>query len=78
MTAKKFVIEAVKKLPEKSSYQDIREKLDLLLAIHEAEESISRGEGVSHEEVENKFDSWSQVWRSKSSGHRKQLTACVS
>lgn len=74
MSDKEFVLDAIQRLPARTSFSEIRTRIDFLAALKEAEASLDRGEGIPHAEVKKQFASWSKKWRSKSTGHRKQLT----
>jgi hypothetical protein len=58
MTAKAQVLEAVKKLPETATYEEIAKRIELLAAIREAQDEIARGQGVPLEDVLREIPSW--------------------
>jgi predicted transcriptional regulator len=72
MSDKEMVLRTIRRLPADVSVQQIRERVEFIAALKEAENSLDRGEGVSHEAVEKQFDSWVKEWHSKSSGRRKR------
>ncbi len=63
MTAKAHVLEAVKKLPETATYEEIAKRVELLAAVREAQEQIQRGEGIPLEDVLREI---SPAWVTKS------------
>ena len=58
MSTKQLAIEAIQKLPDDADFSDIREKLELLAALREAEEDFAAGRVVSHEEVGRRLETW--------------------
>ncbi len=63
MTAKAQVLEAVKKLPETATYEEIVKRVELLAAVREAQEQIQRGEGIPLEDALREI---SPAWITKS------------
>ena len=72
MSDKELVLNAIERLPKSATLAQIRERVEFLAALTEAERSLERGEGVPHEKVEKQFRSWVKRWRSKSSGRPKR------
>ena len=66
MSNKEMVIEAVRKLPENASLDQISEQIAMLAAIRRGERAIEEGKMISHEVVRERSESWS----SKSFGRR--------
>ena len=58
MSGKEQVLEAVAKMPEESTFEELVESLQLLAAIREGQEQIRRGQTVPHEQVEKEGRSW--------------------
>ena len=58
MTNKEFVIEAVRKLPEDATLDEISEEIALLAAIRRGEEAADAGRVMSHDEVKQRFAAW--------------------
>jgi predicted transcriptional regulator len=58
MTNKEAVIEAVRKLPDNASLDQISEEIAILAAIRRGEEAADGGRVISHEEVKRKFAAW--------------------
>jgi predicted transcriptional regulator len=59
MSDKDIVIEAVRKLPESATLNEISEEIAILAAIKEGEKDADEGRIVSHEEVKKRFAAWS-------------------
>lgn len=62
MTDKALVIEAVQKLPDSSTLQDIRREIEFMAAVQEGLDQIRRGEAVPLDTVEKKLR---EKWASK-------------
>lgn len=58
MSAKDLVIDAVRKMPDKVTLDEILEKLEILAAIRRAEEAAERGKVISHQEMKRRAESW--------------------
>jgi len=58
MSGKEQVLEAVAKMPEESTFEELVVSLQLLAAIREGQEQIRRGQTVPHEQVEKEWRSW--------------------
>jgi len=58
MTAKAHVLEAVKKLPDNLSYEEIAKRLEVLAALQEGLDQADNGQVVSMEEVERRMKTW--------------------
>jgi predicted transcriptional regulator len=59
MSDKDIVIEAVRKLPESATLNEISEEIAILAAIKRGEQAADEGRVVSHEEVKKRFAAWS-------------------
>jgi transcriptional regulator with XRE-family HTH domain/predicted transcriptional regulator len=58
MTQKEIVLEAVQKLPDDCSIDEIADRIDFLSAVQTGFDQIDRGEGIPHEEVKKQLASW--------------------
>ena len=58
MTVKEAVIEKLKSLPDDIGAQEIRERLDFILGVQSAMESMDRGEGVPKDKVRSMVKQW--------------------
>jgi predicted transcriptional regulator len=58
MSSKELVIEAVRKLPEDATLDEISEEIAILAAIRRGEAAAEAGQVVPHEEVKKRFGSW--------------------
>ncbi|MFZ0916758.1 MAG: hypothetical protein WAN04_07675 [Candidatus Udaeobacter sp.] len=58
MPAKVVVLEAIRKLPEESTFDEIRERIEFIAGVRKGLDEIQRGEVVSLDEVEKKIDKW--------------------
>ena len=68
LTEKELALTAIRSLDADASLDDIRNRIDLLLALRGAEQDVERGELVPHEQVAAEFTSWVTASRTKSSG----------
>jgi len=57
-SAKQMVLEAVHRLPEEASFQDIAEEVAFLAALRKGQDDISEGKVISNEEMKRRLDSW--------------------
>lgn len=58
MTDKQIVLEAIRKLPDDISIEEIAEDVEILAAIRKGEADIAAGRFKTHEEVEKLLASW--------------------
>ena len=65
MTDKQAVIDALKRLPEAASLEEITEELHIMAAVRRGRADIAAGRSKGHDEVEKLADSWATAWSSK-------------
>lgn len=58
MTAKATVLDAIEKLPDSASYEEIVRRIEFMAKVQNGMEQIRRGEGVSLEDVRQQVSSW--------------------
>lgn len=58
MNAKQMILEAVHRLPEEASFQDIAEEVAFLAAVREGEQDLKQGKVISNEEMKQRLNSW--------------------
>ncbi len=58
MSNKEIVIEAIRKLPEELSLEEIAEEVAVLAAIRKGEEDADAGRTIPHDEVKKRFQAW--------------------
>ncbi len=63
MTDKQAVVDALNRLPESASLEEITEELHIMAAIRRGRADIAAGRSRSHEEVEQLVDSWATAGR---------------
>jgi predicted transcriptional regulator len=61
MSNKELVIQALNKLPEDVSLEEITEEIATLAAIRRAEEAAEAGKVLPHEDVKTRFGSWTST-----------------
>ena len=65
MTDKQAVVDALDRLPEKASLEEITEELHIMAAIRRGRADIAAGRSKSHEEVIKLAESWATAWTLK-------------
>jgi predicted transcriptional regulator len=65
MTDKQAVMDALNRLPEVASLEEITEELHIMASIRRGRADIAAGSSRSHEEVEQLVDSWATAWTSR-------------
>ena len=65
MTDKQAVMDALQRLPENASLDQIAEELRLMAAIRKGRADIEAGRSKPHEEVEKMAKSWASAWGTK-------------
>ena len=63
MTDKQAVVDALNRLPESASLEEITEELHIMAAIRRGRADIAAGRSRRHEEVEQLVDSWATAAR---------------
>ena len=58
MSNKELVVDALRKMPEDVTLEEISEEIAILAAIKRGEEAIVAGRVVPHEEVKKRVASW--------------------
>ncbi len=58
MSNKEIVIEAIRKLPEELSLEEIADEIAVLAAIRKGEEDADAGRTIPHDEVKRRFQEW--------------------
>jgi predicted transcriptional regulator len=56
--AKQIVLEAVHRLPEEASFQDIADEIAFLAAVREGEEDVKHGRVISNDEMKKRLEQW--------------------
>ena len=65
MTDKQAVLDALKRLPENASLEEIAEELRIMGAVRRGRADIAAGRTKTHGEVEDLLESWATAWTSK-------------
>ena len=58
MTDKQMVLDAVNKLPEQATFEQIRDELDIIAGIKRGLAASEAGEVKTHQEVKEIISSW--------------------
>jgi predicted transcriptional regulator len=65
MTDKQAVIDALQRLPESASLDEISEELRIMAAIRRGRADVAAGRSKTLQEAEQLFESWASAWTSK-------------
>ena len=65
MTDKQAVIDALERLPENASLEEITEELRIMAAIRRGREDIAAGRIKTQEEMGLLVESWATAWTSR-------------
>ena len=68
MTDKQAVIDAIHRLPDNASLDEIAEELQSMAAIWRSRADVGAGRAKTHQETEELFESWASAWNSASAG----------
>jgi predicted transcriptional regulator len=58
MSNKELVIEAVRKMPDEATLEEISEEIAIFAAIRRGQEAIRVGDVMSHEEAKQRLSKW--------------------
>ena len=65
MTDKQAVLDALARLPERATLEEITEELHIMAAVRRGRSDIAEGRTKTHEEAEQLLESWATAWTSK-------------
>jgi predicted transcriptional regulator len=65
MTDKEAVLDALNRLPENASLEEITEELQIMAGVRRGREAIAAGRTKTQEEVKQLVDSWATRWALK-------------
>ena len=65
MTDKQAVLDALQRLPENASLEEIAEELRIMAAVRRGRADVAAGRTKTHPEVEDLLESWATAWTSK-------------
>lgn len=65
MTDKEAVIDALSRLPENASLEEITEELQIMAAVRRGRADIAAGRTKTQEEIKQLVESWATKWASK-------------
>ena len=65
MTDKQAVLDALQRLPENASLEEIAEELRIMAAVRRGRDDVTAGRTKTHREVEGLLESWATAWTSK-------------
>jgi len=65
MTDKEAVLDALKRLPESASLDEITEELRIMAAVRRGREDVASGRVKNHAEAESLLESWATAWATR-------------
>jgi predicted transcriptional regulator len=65
MTDKQAVVDALSRLPENASLEEITEELRIMEAVRRGRADVAAGRTKTQEEVQALMESWATAWTSK-------------
>lgn len=65
MTDKQAVMDALQRLPENASLEEITEELRIMAAVRRGRAEVEAGQTRTQEEVRDLLQSWATAWTSK-------------
>ena len=65
MTDKQAVVDALQRLPENATLEDIAEELRIMAAVRRGRADVAAGRTKTHEEAHELLESWATAWTSK-------------
>lgn len=65
MTDKEAVIDALKRLPENASLDEIAEELRIMAGVRRGRADLAAGRTKTHQEAKHLVESWATSWTSK-------------
>ena len=65
MTDKQAVMDALQRLPENVSFEEIREELRIMAAVRRGRADVGAGRTKTQQEVQDLVQSWAGEWASK-------------
>jgi predicted transcriptional regulator len=65
MTDKQAVMDALQRLPENASLDEITEELRIMASIRRGRADVAAGRTKTHEEAKSLVESWATAWTSR-------------
>jgi len=65
MTDKQAVLDALQRLPENASLEEITEELRIMAAVRRGRADVAAGRTKTQEEVQAQLESWATTWTIK-------------
>jgi predicted transcriptional regulator len=65
MTDKQAVVDALQRLPENASLEEITEELHIMAAVRRGRADVVAGRTKTHEEAQALLESWATAWTSR-------------
>jgi predicted transcriptional regulator len=65
MTDKQAVMDALQRLPEGATLEEISEELRIMASVRRGRADVAAGRTKTHKEAEKLLESWATAWTSK-------------
>ena len=65
MTDKQAVVDALQRLPENVSLEEIAEELRIMASVRRGRADVAAGRTKTHEEAQELLECWATAWTSK-------------
>ena len=65
MTDKQAVLDALQRLPESATLDEITEELRIMAAVRRGRDDIAAGRTKTHAEAEKLMESWATAWTAR-------------
>ena len=65
MTDKQAVLDALDRLPERATLEDITEELQIMAAVRRGRADVAAGRTKTHEQTGQLLESWATAWTSR-------------
>ena len=65
MTDKQAVLDALQRLPETATIEEITEELRIMASVRRGRAEVAAGRSKTQEEAERLLDSWATAWTSR-------------
>jgi hypothetical protein len=58
MTTKEIAIQSIERLPDNTSWDEIRERIDFMVGVRKGLGELDDGKGIPHQRVKEDFAEW--------------------
>ena len=58
MTTKEIALKTIQALPDNSTWEDIQERINFLVAVRKGLAELDEGKGIAHDAIKEEFAEW--------------------